>query len=129
MDNWKDNRNVFWTLAGPGTFWLLVFFVMPLGFMFVMSFGEKAVINGEVSITDFDYLTGISNYIRSLDPLYLTIIWKSIWVSALATAFCLADRLSDRLRHLLCVRSAGSRCCCCLSSCRSGSISSSAPMR
>ena len=46
--------------------------------------------------------TGITNYIRSVDPLYLTIIWKSIWVSALATVLCLVDRLSDRLRHLLC---------------------------
>jgi spermidine/putrescine transport system permease protein len=89
LDNWKDNRNVFWTLAGPGTFWLLVFFVLPLGFLFVMSFSDKAMINGEVSITEYDYLTGISNYIRSLDTLYLTIIWKSIWVSALATVLCL----------------------------------------
>jgi len=54
-----------------------------------MSFSDKAVINGEVSITDYDYLTGITNYIRSVDTLYLTIIWKSIWVSALATALCL----------------------------------------
>ena len=54
-----------------------------------MSFSDKAVINGEVSITDYDYLTGISNYVRSLDTLYLTIIWKSIWVSALATVLCL----------------------------------------
>ena len=90
MDSWKDNRNVFWTLAGPGTFWLLVFFILPLGFLFVMSFGEKALINGEVSITEYDYIPpGISNYIRSVDPLYLTIIWKSIWVSALATVLCL----------------------------------------
>ena len=89
MENWKDNRSVFWTLAGPGTFWLLVFFILPLGFLFVMSFGDKAVIDGEVSITEYDYLTGISNYIRSLDPLYLTIMWKSIWVSALATVLCL----------------------------------------
>jgi len=54
-----------------------------------MSFSDKAVINGEVSITDYDYLTGITNYIRSVDTLYLTIIWKSIWVSALATVLCL----------------------------------------
>jgi spermidine/putrescine transport system permease protein len=89
LDSWKDNRNVFWTLAGPGTFWLLVFFILPLGFLFVMSFSDKAVINGEVSITDYDYLTGVSNYIRSVEPLYLIIIWKSIWVSALATILCL----------------------------------------
>ena len=89
MDNWKDHKNVFWTLAGPGTFWLLVFFVLPLGFLFVMSFSDKAMINGEISITEYDYLTGFTNYIRSIDPLYLTIMWKSIWISALATVLCL----------------------------------------
>ncbi len=89
MDNWKDNKNVFWTLAGPGTFWLLAFFILPLGFLFVMSFGGKAVINGEVSITEYDYTPNLVNYVRSLDPLYLIIIWKSVWVSALATVLCL----------------------------------------
>lgn len=89
MDNWKDNRNVFWTLATPGTFWLLVFFILPLGFLFVMSFSDKAVIDGQISITEYDYLTGIANYLRSVEPLYLQIMWKSIWVSALATALCL----------------------------------------
>ncbi len=90
MENWKDSKNVFWTLAGPGTFWLLVFFVVPLSFLFVMSFSDKAIIDGEISITEYDYLSGITNYIRSVDPLYLTIMWKSIWVSALATVLCLA---------------------------------------
>ena len=90
MENWKDNKNVFWTLAGPGTFWLLVFFIVPLSFLFVMSFSDKAIIDGEISITEYDYLSGITNYFRSVDPLYLTIMWKSIWVSALATVLCLA---------------------------------------
>jgi spermidine/putrescine transport system permease protein len=90
LENWKDNRSVFWTLAGPGTFWLLVFFIVPLSFLFVMSFSDKAIIDGEISITEYDYLSGITNYIRSVDPLYLTIMWKSIWVSALATVLCLA---------------------------------------
>jgi spermidine/putrescine transport system permease protein len=90
LENWKENRRVFWTLGLPPTLWLLAFFLIPLGFLFIMSFSDKAVINGEVSITEYSYLTGISNYIRSFDALYLTIIWKSIWISALATALCLA---------------------------------------
>lgn len=89
MDNWKDNKNVFWTLAGPGTFWLVMFFVVPLAFLFIMSFGGKAIINGEMSITEYDYFTGFGNYLRSLDPLYLGIMWKTIWVSAIATVLCL----------------------------------------
>jgi spermidine/putrescine transport system permease protein len=89
LDSWKDYRSAFWTLTAPGTFWLVVFFVLPLGLMFIMSFSDKAVIDGQVSITEYEYLTGISNYIRSFEPLYLAIIWKSIWISALATALCL----------------------------------------
>jgi spermidine/putrescine transport system permease protein len=89
LDNWRDNRRVFWVLSIPATFWLLAFFLIPLGFLFVMSFSSKAVIDGQVQITGFDYFTGLSNYIRSFDSLYLIIIWKSIWISALATALCL----------------------------------------
>lgn len=54
-----------------------------------MSFSDKAVIDGQVSITGYDYFTGISNYLRSFEGLYLGIIWKSVWISALATALCL----------------------------------------
>ncbi len=89
LDNWKDNKHVFWTLASPGTFWLVLFFVVPLCFLFVMSFGSKAIINGEMSITEYDYFTGLGNYLRSLDGLYLGIMWKTIWVSAIATVLCL----------------------------------------
>lgn len=83
MDSWKDNSRVFWTLAVPGTFWLVVFFIIPLALMFFMSFGEKT------SINDVEFTGTLANYVRSLDAVYLTIIWKSIWVSALATAACL----------------------------------------
>lgn len=89
MDNWKQNQRVFWALGGPPSIWLLAFFIIPLGFLFVMSFSDKAVIDGQVSINEYDYLTGIANYIRAFDPLYLTIMWKSLWISALATALCL----------------------------------------
>ena len=90
MDSWKDNSRVFWILALPGTFWLLAFFVIPLGLLFLMSFGEKAIIDGQVSITEVDITGTLANYLRSFDTVYLTIIWKSIWISALATALCLA---------------------------------------
>ncbi len=89
MDSWKDNSRVFWTLALPGSLWLVVFFVLPLGLLFFMSFGEKAVIDGQISINEIDFTGTLSNYLRSFDTLYLTIIWKSIWVSALATLLCM----------------------------------------
>jgi spermidine/putrescine transport system permease protein len=89
LENWRNNRGAFWVLALPGTFWLVLFFVIPLGLMWFMSFGEKAVIDGEVSITEIDITGTLANYVRSFDPLYLTIMWKSIRISALATALCL----------------------------------------
>ena len=89
MENWKQNRRVFWTIATPPSIWLLAFFVIPLGFLFIMSFSDKAVIDGQVSINEYDYLTGVANYIRAFDTVYLTIMWKSLWISALATALCL----------------------------------------
>lgn len=100
MENWKENPRVFWTLGIPPTIWLAAFFIIPLAFLFVMSFSDKAVIDGQVSITEYDYFTGFGNYIRALELdklftgdfaniVYLPIIWKSIWISVLATALCL----------------------------------------
>jgi spermidine/putrescine transport system permease protein len=100
LENWKQNPRVFWTLGIPPTVWLLAFFIVPLAFLFVMSFSDKAVVDGQVSITGYDYFTGFGNYIRALEldklvagdfagMIYLPIIWKSIWVSVLATALCL----------------------------------------
>jgi spermidine/putrescine transport system permease protein len=89
LESWKRSKPVFWTIGAPPSIWLLVFFMVPLGFLFVMSFSDKAVIDGQVSINEYDYLTGVANYIRAFDPLYLTIMWKSLWISALATALCL----------------------------------------
>jgi spermidine/putrescine transport system permease protein len=89
LDDWKQNRSVFWTLATPGTVWLLIFFLIPLGFLFVLSFSEKAVVNGAVSINEYSYLTGLANYIRAFSSDYLSIFWRSIWWSAIATFLCL----------------------------------------
>lgn len=83
MDSWRANLRVFWTLFTPGTFWLLVFFLIPLAWMFDLSFSEKT------SITDTEFTGTLANYIRSFDTVYLQIIWKSVWISVLATAFCL----------------------------------------
>lgn len=83
MDSWRANFRAFWTLGTPGTFWLLVFFLVPLAYMFGISFSEK------ISITENAFTGTLANYIRAFDAVYLQIIWKSIWISVLATAFCL----------------------------------------
>ena len=83
MDSWRTNKAVFATVVTPGSVWLLVFFLVPLGFVWVMSFGEKA------GIIDIDITGTLDNYARSLEAVYLQIIWKSVWISALTTALCL----------------------------------------
>ena len=83
MDSWRANLRTFWTLGTPGTFWLLMFFLIPLAYMFGISFSEK------ISITENQFTGTLANYIRSFDAVYLQIIWKSIWISVLATAVCL----------------------------------------
>lgn len=83
MDRLKRNPLVFWVSALPPTFWLIGFFLIPLAAIWVLSFGEKrGLIDVEITWT-FD------NYLRALDPLYLEIFAKSIWISGITTMVCL----------------------------------------
>ena len=84
MENWNENKTAFWIFALPGTFWLVVFFLIPLGIIWALSFGEQ------ISLTKTEVTGTLEHYIRALgDRIYLQIIWKSIWMSALATFICL----------------------------------------
>jgi spermidine/putrescine transport system permease protein len=79
MESWRDQPAVFWIFILPGALWLLVFFLVPLTIVWVFSFGERS---GPVDIL----ITGtLANYERALDPLYLGLFWKSLWIAALAT--------------------------------------------
>jgi spermidine/putrescine transport system permease protein len=84
LENWKENRIVFWVTALPGIFWLTVFFLIPLALIWGMSFGEKT------SIVDIEITGTFANYARAFKEVYLLIIWKSIWISAIACALCIA---------------------------------------
>ena len=62
-DAWNRHPFVFWVLSLPPTFWLLAFFLLPLGLIWAFSFGEKTGITGiEISGT-------LANYARAFDPL------------------------------------------------------------
>ncbi len=90
MDDWKDFRRVFLTLASPGTLWMLVFFIIPMAFLFVLSFSSKAVVDGETSTTAYDYFSTFSNYVAAGGQSYLVLLWRAIWTSLIATVICLA---------------------------------------
>jgi spermidine/putrescine transport system permease protein len=83
MEHWRQQPVVFWTFLLPGGFWLVGFFLAPLAFVWVMSFGERS---GPVDIL----ITGtFENYLKALDPIYLGLFWKSFWIAGLATALVL----------------------------------------
>ena len=89
LDEWKDYKRVFVTLATPGSFWLLVFFIIPMAFLFVLSFSSKAVVDGETSSTVYDYLNTFANYTSAAGSDYLVLLWRAVWTSVVATFVCL----------------------------------------
>ena len=69
-------------LLAPVTFWLGLFFLVPLLFILAYSFGTSGAYGG---IT-LGFNPG--NYLLVFDPLYLKIIVSSFGIAALTTLFC-----------------------------------------
>ena len=63
--------------------WLTVFFLIPIGIIWVYSFGEN------ISLTEIETTWTLSNYSRVLDQEILTLFWRSLWLAGLSTAICL----------------------------------------
>lgn len=94
-------------LVGPTALYLLFFFVIPLGIIFVYSFLKRGVY-GQL-IWEFN----LQNYVRVVDPLYLQIFWRSTVLATASTvgslllaypfAYYIARRESARTRNLLLV--------------------------
>ena len=83
MESWRKNPVVFWALNLPPSIWLVAFFILPLGLVWLISFGEK---QGLIDIA----ITGtLDNYVRALEPIYLQIFWKSFVMAGIATLICL----------------------------------------
>jgi spermidine/putrescine transport system permease protein len=83
MENWKSHRALFATIATAPLTWLIFFFLIPLGVVWLYSFGTN------VGLTEIEISGTFSNYARALEPLYLGILWKSIVVAALTTLICM----------------------------------------
>ncbi|MFS8578584.1 MAG: ABC transporter permease [Novibacillus thermophilus] len=62
---------------------MILFFVFPLIFIFMMSFAVRGLYGG------VEYSFTLENYVRFFDPLYLNILWESILIAALTTVICL----------------------------------------
>ncbi|MFZ5835103.1 MAG: ABC transporter permease [Pseudomonadota bacterium] len=83
MESWRKSPRA-WALSmlAPGM-WLALFFLAPLSLLWLISFGVKT------GITSIDIDWTLANYFRALEPLYLGIFLKSLWIAAATTAICL----------------------------------------
>jgi spermidine/putrescine transport system permease protein len=70
-----------------------IFFFFPLLIMFLYSFAQRDTYGGIRVIQDWgQYLRSaewISNYVRSFEPIYVEIYFRSLWMASLTTALCL----------------------------------------
>jgi spermidine/putrescine transport system permease protein len=83
MESWKQAKALFAGVGLPPALWLTVFFVIPLGVVWLYSFGTNT------SLTEIEISGTFANYARALDPLYLGILWKSVLVAAATTVICI----------------------------------------
>jgi spermidine/putrescine transport system permease protein len=72
-----------WLLLGPGTIWLLVFFLGPLLIMLVYSMMPRGIYGG------VDPGFTLEHYRRFFDPLYLDILQRTFVWSVACTVICL----------------------------------------
>lgn len=69
-------------LAVPALVWMALFFLVPLGLVFAISFASRGTYGGIV----WEFTT--ANYLDLLHPLYGKILGHSLWYATLTTACC-----------------------------------------
>jgi spermidine/putrescine transport system permease protein len=67
----------------PAAFVMLGFFFVPLLIVLAYSLLSRGPYGGVMAPWT------IESYVRIFDPLYLAILWRSVWIAAVSTAFCL----------------------------------------
>lgn len=81
--DWKTQKRPFAAVSLTPLFWTLLFFVIPMAFVWFYSFGRN------VGLTEIDIVGTLDNYKRATEWLYLSIFLKSLAVAALVTLICL----------------------------------------
>jgi spermidine/putrescine transport system permease protein len=81
--DWKQQKRPFAAVSLTPLFWTLLFFVIPMAFVWFYSFGRN------VGLTEIDIVGTLDNYKRATEWLYLSIFLKSLAVAALVTLICL----------------------------------------
>jgi spermidine/putrescine transport system permease protein len=76
------HRSDRWLILPPAAA-LLLFFVLPLCLVLAVSFASRGTYGG------VEWRGTFANYISILDPLYLRIFWRSLWIAVVTTVVCL----------------------------------------
>lgn len=66
----------------PARFWMALFFAAPLAIVWAYGFLTRGDYGGVERPWSFE------NFTRLADPLYLAILWRSVWIATLSTALC-----------------------------------------
>jgi len=83
LESWREQPWVFVGFVMPAFIWLLLFFLVPLGMVWVLGFGERT---GPV---DIQITWTFGNYIKAFDSIYLWLFAKTLLIAAIATILCL----------------------------------------
>ncbi len=83
LQDWKAHKRPFAAIAGGPLFWLLAFFLVPMGIVWLYSFGQN------VGPAEIEISGTLDNYKRATEWLYISIFFKSLAVAALVTLICL----------------------------------------
>jgi spermidine/putrescine transport system permease protein len=78
----------------PARVWMALFFAAPLAIVCAYSFLTRGDYGG------VERPATLESFTRLADPLYLAILWRSVWIAGLATALCALARLPARALHL-----------------------------
>ena len=66
--------------SGPYLFWIAMFIIVPIVMIFFFSLVQVDS-EGNMQIT-------LSNYTRAFDPIYITVMWRSLKIALQATIIC-----------------------------------------
>ncbi len=79
----RDGRRLWAGLITPGLVWMIVFFLIGLGVMFLLSFGITDDIGQPI------FSTTLANYQAVFDPIYLEPVLRSLAYSVITVILCL----------------------------------------
>lgn len=83
MESWRRSLPVFAAFAGPTALWLVIFFLIPLGVIWMYSFGEN------VSLTEIRTTWTLDNYRRVFAPEIVTLFLRTLRLAGFATVICI----------------------------------------